>query len=106
MTNDRLKAWLKTKPAEAEYSYFNEPRCVLSEYIYEHDIKGFAGSRAIYLTRTLDEFLAVDVALRGQGRAEEVPLPEGWDIIAREKPRTYGAMLKRLNTLDAAGKAS
>jgi hypothetical protein len=87
-TKERLAAWLATKPPEGEYSYFNQPRCGLTEFLHENGFPGYlAGGQNIYPTG----------AVTDPSIGSIMALPRYWNTIVLEEPLTYGAWLERVN---------
>lgn len=78
-----LIAWLEKQPGETAYDYGCNGGCLLALYFQAH---GFTGAMMGSVT-----FWWVD---KGQ-QTPILDLPNGFNVIARQHPRTFGAALER-----------
>lgn len=78
LTNDSLREWLQKQPPDGEYDYIND--CLIGRYLAAHGIDAVVGISMVW----------------HEGGVQ--PLPDGWNRINREPPRTFGAALEVLNS--------
>jgi len=96
-TWDKLKAWLKTKPADEGYDYYNTQSCALTQFVKDRG----------YTAMTAGSSFVVGFLTPGDTSTYTVfYLPVGFDDVALgyrgdEDRFTFGGMLRRAEEVSA-----
>lgn len=78
-TNAHLIAWLRTQNPDGTYCYDSTGRCLIGRYCLHAGLKNPAVGGFTYDTDS----------------ERDIQLPEGWNSVAQDSPRTFGAALER-----------
>lgn len=85
---DTLIAWLEKQEADRVYCYQDNGGCLFAQYFSEH---GYASPSC-----------GGNYVRESEKRDQRDWFPRGWDMIAAEFPRTFGAALERARKLQAS----
>lgn len=93
---EALIAWLRTKPRSDEYCYTATGHCLIAQYV-----KSLGYAECAVGTPSFDP--TIDVSAGGEWKRRAFALPDGWNEIAQNFPRSFGAALSRALALKASG---